>query len=298
MDFIVPKKINHAVETSDVSRIYGKNNSNIVKPSLRTANISQSNLNSKNAVIPTANRNTPQNVQQTVKPTTNYNTPQNVQQTVKPITNYNTPQTVQQTNTKPTVKRKRIVNSGNLLLKGQKWTVAKKDGSIPVKLKIGIGWECSNPACEVDASVFMLAKNGKVPDESCFIFYGQDKSSDNSVIFQSNSDNMTLPDDAEISISLDSVRNDAEKITICLTIYESFQRNLDFSMVKNIYARIMDENGTEIARYNSENLSGNVTSLVVGELYRYKNSWKFYAIDSGYRKDLADFCGLYGIELK
>ncbi|MDE6520803.1 MAG: TerD family protein [Ruminococcus sp.] len=263
MEFIVPEKINRAVSISDVSRLYGKNNSDIIKSSLSIANISQNKLNS-----------------------------------ISSTANCNAHQAVQQTSVKSTIKRKRIVSSENLLIKGQKWTIAGKNVSIPIKLKIGIGWEVLNSACEVDASAFMLAKNGKVPDESCFIFYGQDKSSDNSVIFQSNSSNMNLLDDAEINISLDSVRKDVEKITICLTIYESFQRNLDFSMVKNIYARIMDGNGTEIARYNGEYLPESVTSLVIGELYRYKDSWKFYAIGSGYRKDLADFCGLYGIQLK
>lgn len=194
---------------------------------------------------------------------------------------------------KPVVSRNRISGNGIRLVKGQKWSIAGTS-----KLKIGIGWECANLECEIDASAFMLENNGKVPDESWFVFYGQDRSPDKSVSYKSNSENSYSPDDAEINISLDNVSGNINKITICVTIYEALQKGLDFSSVKNFYIRIMDSSGNELAKYQTDNLSADITSLVAGEVYRYNNSWKFCAVGEGFRRDLAGFCNIYGVEIE
>lgn len=201
-------------------------------------------------------------------------------------------QPIQQTNPKPAVVRTRVQGNGARLIRGQKWNIPAD------RLKIGIGWDCTNSSCELDVSAFMLTQNGKVPDESWFVFYGQDKSPDKSVTYKSNADNSYSPDDAEMTVLLNEVANNINKITICVTIYEALQRRLDFSAVSNIYLRIMDMNGIELAKYQAEKLPSDVMSLVVGELYRYNNTWKFCAIGKGFRKDLAAFCNIYGVEIE
>ncbi len=203
-----------------------------------------------------------------------------------PVNNPPAPPTEQ----KPVIVRKRVQGNGVKLIRGQKW-------SIPTdKLKIGIGWDCTNSACELDVSAFMLAQNGKVPNESWFVFYGQDRSPDKSVTYKSNVDNSYSPDDAEMTVLLDSVAGNINKITICVTIYEALQKRLNFSSVSNIYVRIMDINGVELAKYQAEKMPADITSLVVGELYRYSNTWKFCAVGEGFRKDLTEFCSIYGVE--
>lgn len=253
--FDVPRKIKQAVNTADISGLYGRDNSNIIKKPISSANIAQNNLSTKTAV-------------------SDYSPTQ--------------PKVINSA-----VRRKRVSGNGILLVKGQKWAITGAN-----KLKIGIGWDCENSECEIDVSAFMLTSDEKVPDESWFVFYGQDVSPDKSVSYKSNSDNSYSPDDAEMSISLDSVSQNISKIKLCVTIYEALQRKLDFSTVKNIYVRIMDSNGNELAKYQADNLSDGITSLVLGEIYRYNNSWKFCAIGSGFKKDLAGFCNIYGVEIE
>ena len=263
MSFDIPKKISPAVSVENITKLYGKENNNIIRTSLNASTFNQTNLNSKKC-----NQQADSSVTQTTQ------------------------------NSKPTIKRKRVNGGGISLIKGQKWNINGNNGKIPAKINICLGWDSDNSDFEIDASAFMLAQNGKVSDDSCFIFYGQKKSPDNNIIYKSNNENPKLPDDAEFKINLINISRNIQKIIICLTIYEAFERNLDFSMTKNLYARITDENGTELAIYRTDSLSSDVTSLVVGELYRYKDSWKFCAVGSGFRRDLAGFCNIYGVELE
>lgn len=259
MSFNIPRKINPAVNTENITKLYGKDNNNIIKTSINAQTLNQTNLNSKKSS----------------------------QQTDSIISH-----------SKLVNKRKRTNGRGTILIKGQKWNITEINGRIPNKINICLGWDSDNSGCEIDASAFMLAQNEKVPDDSWFIFYGQEKSPDNSIIYKSNTDNPNLPDDAEFKINLININRNIQKIIICITIYEAAERNLNFSAIKNLYARITDENNRELAIYKAGSLSSDVISLVAGELYRYKDSWKFCAVGSGFKRDLSGFCNIYGVELE
>ena len=84
-----------------------------------------------------------------------------------------------------------------------------------------------------------------------------------------------------------------------MTIYEASQHALNFGMVQNLYARILDSRtNREIASFRMDECYSTVTAMVLGELYRYKGEWKFNAVGSGVNQDLAQFCGMYGVALE
>ena len=210
-------------------------------------------------------------------------------------------QSVPQSNVQPQTsslkppKRRRpgVANPGAPLMRGQKYAVSGSG-----KLKIGLGWDIEDSRCELDASAFMLGADGKIVGDEWFIFYGQDTSPDNSVKYKVFDINQSVEDDAEVTIDLAAVDPRAERIVFAITMYEASARRINFGMVKNVYARIMDgTNGKEAARFQLTECYDNVTALVVGELYRYKGTWKFNAVGSGVAKDLAEFCGMYGVVL-
>lgn len=193
--------------------------------------------------------------------------------------------------------RKRNQDHSSIIVRGQKWNVMT-NGAAQSNIKFCLGWEVLDQRCDVDASAFMLCQNEKVPSDEWFVFYGQDTSPDNSVKYKSNQGNDSLPDDAELTIDLNKVRNDIQKILICATIYEPYRYNLNFGMVKNLYARILDDYDNELCYIPAVDLPSEVTSLVIGELYRYRDAWKFCNVSAGYKRDLAAFCNIYGVELE
>ena len=69
-------------------------------------------------------------------------------------------------------------------------------------------------------------------------------------------------------------------------------------MLKDAYIRIIDQaSGQELAGFQMDEYYSNVTSMMIGEIYRHKNIWKFNAIGNGVAKDLAGLCALYGVQV-
>ena len=199
---------------------------------------------------------------------------------------------------KPKINRRRAPAEGKAVVKGQKFAL-EAPGEPPLdRVKICLGWETANDRCELDASAFMLGANEKVPSDEYFIFYGQPSSPDRSVNYKVFDTDPNNCDDAAVEIDLANVDPRVGKIAVAITIYEAFERKLNFGMVPMVYARIVNSaTGKEIARFELTERNSAVTALVVGELYRYKGSWKFNAVGSGVNRDLAGFCGMYGVAL-
>lgn len=50
-------------------------------------------------------------------------------------------------------------------------------------------------------------------------------------------------------------------------------------MLKNAYIRIIDQtSGQELVSFQMDEYYSNVTSMMIGELYKHNNIWKFNAI--------------------
>lgn len=185
-----------------------------------------------------------------------------------------------------------LSGNGVKLRRGQK--IKLSDGVSNTNLKFYFGWNIKNPECDLDGSAFMLDSRNKVIDDNWFIFYGNPQSPDKSLNYKAYDEG----NGGEISINISRLNPNVQKIVMSVTIYEAFERNLNFGMVSNVYVRIADSSGnTEIAYFDIDECFSSITALVIGELYRYNNEWKFNAVGSGVNRDLAGFCGMYGVNL-
>ena len=188
------------------------------------------------------------------------------------------------------------------LKKGQKVDLTKSNPGLN-KILIGLGWDTNKydggTDFDLDASAFLLGGNGKVTNDSDFIFYGNANHPSGAV--QYGGDNRTGAgegDDEQIRVELSKVPANIEKIDITVTIYEFDTRRQNFGQVSNAFVRIVDEaTNTEIVRYDLEEDFSIETALVVGELYRHNGEWKFNAIGSGYQGGLAALCVNYGVNV-
>ncbi|MDE6776882.1 MAG: TerD family protein, partial [Oscillospiraceae bacterium] len=179
--------------------------------------------------------------------------------------------------------------TGMYLRKGQKIPITESH------IKIALGWEVLNSQCELDASAFLLNQNQTVLNDDWFVFYGQPSSPDRTVQYSLNQNGQ---DKALIDVQIANLRPDVQKIVFAVTIYEAFERRLNFSMTRNVYGRILNHRNQEIARFDLTDCYSGVTAMVIGELYRYQNTWKFNAVGSGVARDLPAFCGMYGVNFE
>lgn len=190
------------------------------------------------------------------------------------------------------------VKQGVILKKGQKASLSAMSDGLDL-IDVCLGWECDNTVYDLDSSCFMVDAQDKVIGDDWFVFYGQLQSPDGSVVHAGDcKDGALQGDDEVIHITLSRVDNRVQKLVFVVTINEAKQRGLNFSGVRNAYIRIVDKrtNG-ELTRFNLTDYYDTVTSMMVGEVYRYNNEWKLNAIGNGVDSDLEGLCIRYGVNV-
>lgn len=192
------------------------------------------------------------------------------------------------------------------LSKGQRVSL---DKSMTMAL-VGLGWDPNRYDggydFDLDASAFLLGKNGKVLRDEDFIFYGNQEHRSGSVKSMgddTSGGNSEDGDDEQIFIDFSKVPPEIEKIAITVTIYDAPVRKQNFGQVSNAYVRVArisgpnDTVGTEVLRFDLGEEFSIETAIVVCEIYRNGSEWKFNAVGAGYQGGLEALCRSYGVNV-
>lgn len=182
------------------------------------------------------------------------------------------------------------------LEKGQRISMDKSLSLVGV----GLGWDPNKGSgydFDLDASAFMLGKEGQIPEQEYFVFYGNQKSPDGSV--ESTGDDLTGgnsdgDDDETLNVDLSKVSPLVQEIIFTATIYKAEERKQNFGQVHNSYIRIYDATSdTEIARYDLDEDFSIETAVEFGRLYRRGDEWKFEAMGLGSKGGLQSLVHKY-----
>lgn len=183
------------------------------------------------------------------------------------------------------------------LQKGQKISLTKDNEGLS-RIMVGLGWDPvaqggkgllgslfggGAPNVDCDASVFLVDANGKVRSKEEIVYFGNLKHKSGSV--QHMGDNLTGDgdgDDEQIVVELQKVPQDIARLIFVVNIYDCIKRRQHFGMIKNAFIRVVNlSNNQEMLRYNLTDDYSNRTALIVGEIYRNGNEWKFGALGEG-----------------
>ena len=187
------------------------------------------------------------------------------------------------------------------LTKGGNLSLTKEAPGM-TKVLVGLGWDARSTdgtEFDLDASAFLLGANGKVADDSHFIFYGQLSFPNGSVVHQG--DNLTGDgdgDDEVIEVDIQNVPANVQKISFTVSIHEAAARRQTFGMVDNAFIRVVNKaDGKELARYDLTEDGSTETAMIFGELYRHGGDWKFRAVGQGYTGGLSALAVNYGVNI-
>lgn len=188
------------------------------------------------------------------------------------------------------------------LQKGQKINLSKVSPGL-TKAMIGLGWDVNsfdnNQDFDLDASIFMVSKSGKVENDADFIFYNNLKHSSGSIIH--TGDNRTGEgegDDEAVKIDFSKIPDNIDKLAVAVTIHEADIRSQNFGQVENAFVRLVDEvSNEEILRYDLSEDFSIETAVVFAEIYKKDSQWRFSAIGSGFKGGLGALCQRYGLEV-
>ncbi len=188
------------------------------------------------------------------------------------------------------------------LQKGQKVDLTKTNPGLTTVM-VGLGWDTNKydggQDFDLDASVFLLGENSKVTSDADFIFYNNLQGGNGSVVHMG--DNLTGEgegDDEQVKVNLVNIPASIHKVSFTVTIHDAESRGQNFGQVSNAFIRIFNEsNNEELIRYDLGEDFSIETAVVVGELYRHNNEWKFNAIGSGFQGGLAALGTNFGVNL-
>jgi len=166
------------------------------------------------------------------------------------------------------------------------------------KFTVGLGWDSNNSstgeAFDLDASVFLVGANGKVPTDNHFVYYNNVKSPDEAVLH--TGDNLTGAgdgDDEKIQVDLSKIGADINEICFVVTIHKADERRQNFGQVRNSYIRIVDQSNTELVKYELDEDFSIETAVEFGRLYKRNSEWKFEAVGIGMKGGLQDYLNKY-----
>ncbi|MEU3772733.1 TerD family protein [Streptomyces sp. NPDC046876] len=190
---------------------------------------------------------------------------------------------------------------GVSLSKGGNVSLTKAAPNLTAVL-VGLGWDARTTTgvdFDLDASAILTNDQGKVANDSNFVFFNNLKSPDGSV--EHTGDNLTGEgegDDEAIKVNLAAVPADVAKIVFPVSIYEAESRQQSFGQVRNAYIRVVNQaDNTELARYDLSEDASTETAMVFGELYRNGAEWKFRAIGQGYASGLRGIAQDFGVNV-
>ena len=177
-----------------------------------------------------------------------------------------------------------------------------KEAPTMTKMIVGLGWDVratDGAAFDLDAVAFVLGTNGKVRKDTDFVFFNNKQNAEASVAH--GGDNRTGAgdgDDETIIIDLTKMPADAEKVAVCVVIYDADNRRQNFGQVSRAYVRVLNDAGQqEIARYDLSEDGSTEAAMIFGEVYRYNGEWKFKAVGQGFKGGLGPLAASYGVNV-
>lgn len=190
------------------------------------------------------------------------------------------------------------------LTKGGNVSLTKQAPGL-ASIHVGLGWNVrvtDGSAFDLDASAFILGISGKVRSDADFIFYNNRTSSDGAV--EHKGDNTTGEgdgDDEVITVALDRLPADVDRIAFTVTIHEADSRRQNFGMVQGAFIRVVNQSGgAELARYDLSEDASVETAMIFGELYRDPSEpggFKFKARGEGFAGGLGALAASMGVNV-
>ncbi|NJK69805.1 MAG: TerD family protein [Microcoleus sp. SU_5_3] len=197
---------------------------------------------------------------------------------------------------------------GIQLKKGERFNLSQASPNL-TKVAIALGWEISTElnssdsnqqSRDIDASVFALGSDGKIPEEKYLVFYNNPQSPDGSIAHSGDSQTgETQGDDETIYVDLEKVTVAVEEMVFVVTIHQGQAKNQNFSQISNAFIRLYDrDTRIELARYDLTEAFSEETAVEFGRLYKKDAVWKFQAVGQGYKTGLQSFVDKYHAEIK
>ena len=139
---------------------------------------------------------------------------------------------------------------------------------------------------DVDLCGLVLGNDGKVRNDTDFVFYNQPNHPSGAVTHKGRTGTTE-----RLNVDVSQLPDDVEKVVLVGSITGG-----NFGAVKGLAIAIVDPTGGDELRFDTMGAT-NETAFVVGELYKRNGQWKFRAVGQGWESGLAGLATNYGVSI-
>lgn len=137
-----------------------------------------------------------------------------------------------------------------------------------------------------DASAFRLYADGKVQGDPDMVFYGQPQNDDKTISWQQNGNNTIF------TVDLSRLRQDVQKIAFVVTC----DGGKTVAGLRSLEVQV--ESDRDILLNGTVEIAGRPeAALILGELYRRNNEWKFRFVAQGFNGGLQPLAEHFGVDV-
>ncbi|OBU06003.1 TerD family protein [Morganella psychrotolerans] len=137
-----------------------------------------------------------------------------------------------------------------------------------------------------DASAFRLYADGKVQGDPDMVFYGQPQNDDKTISWQQNGNNTIF------TVDLSRLRQEVQKIAFVVTC----DGGKTVAGLRSLAVQV--ESDREILLNGTVETAGRPeAALILGELYRRNNEWKFRFVAQGFNGGLQPLAEHFGVDV-
>lgn len=150
---------------------------------------------------------------------------------------------------------------------------------------VGFGWNIvssKGPVTEVVPSAILCREDGTALSPDSLVFFNQTLSDDGTVEYVDGTD------EEQMEVDIAFVPDTVHKIAFVVYVNPEDRRAGNFGSMRSAYISISKKGGNELTRFDipANTLVADVDAMIFGELYRYKEEWKFRAVGQGYSTGL------------
>ncbi len=157
------------------------------------------------------------------------------------------------------------------------------------EIRVEIRWEPERPAGrEVDASAFLLGADGRVGGDADFVFYNNPRASGGAVVLVDGSGTQR-----QLRITPERLPDTVARVAICLSLFSPGA----FAQVRRLEVRVGDAVGSEVAYFAPQTEGMSEAALILGEVYRHREAWKFRALAQGFAGGLGPLASHFGVDI-
>lgn len=173
-------------------------------------------------------------------------------------------------------------------------------GSVPTlsTAVVGVAWDSAGDRSfeeRLSLAAILCDKSGKAVAPDAMVFFNQPLSADTST---AHSDIPFGDDDEQVEIDLDDVPAEVQRLVFVLYVADSVGARQPLSRLRSCVVRVVNAtDGAQIV--SSEDLApglGDQTAVMLGEVYRHGEGWKFKVIGEGYSRGLSGVLDQFGVK--